>query len=402
MIDHADLVARVGSPAYVYDLEAIRAAHGELAGALPAPSRLLYSLKANPHPMVVAELRRLGCGAEVSSAGEIAAALDAGHNGSELVLSGPGKRHDDLAHAVAAGVGLVSLDSVPEPTRLPGPAGDRDVRGLLRVQLRGTSGASLRMAGSGSAFGIHPTHVPAAAAAAAASRRTLVSGLHYFLGSNIVDAEALTATFVAAIQSAHALARSGVPLEVLDLGGGFAAPYGRAGEPPALDEVAPAVEAELDRLLPGWREGSPEILFESGRRLVARAGTLICTVVDVKRNGEDVVVVTDSGIHHLGGMHGLGRSLARIQPVGPGATRARLAGCLCTPLDLWNAGAEVPESIGPGDLLVVPNVGAYGLTASLVGFLSHPAPVEVVVDGDRLVSATRLTLRREAVASAGD
>jgi diaminopimelate decarboxylase len=70
-----------------------------------------------------------------------------------------------------------------------------------------------------------------------------------------------------------------------------------------------------------------------------------------------------------------------------------LAGPLCTPADLLGTGVELP-GLRIGDVLPIPNVGAYGLTASLLGFLSHPAPVEVVVDGAETVSVTRLRLHR--------
>jgi diaminopimelate decarboxylase len=53
----------------------------------------------------------------------------------------------------------------------------------------------------------------------------------------------------------------------------------------------------------------------------------------------------------------------------------------------------------PGDLLTVPNVGAYGLSASLLAFLGHPAPTEAVVDGDRLVHLSRLTVHRTPLAA---
>jgi diaminopimelate decarboxylase len=53
-----------------------------------------------------------------------------------------------------------------------------------------------------------------------------------------------------------------------------------------------------------------------------------------------------------------------------------------------------------GDHVVIPNVGAYGLTASLIAFLGRPAPAEVVIDGEQVVSASRLELVRTASTSA--
>ena len=182
---------------------------------------------------------------------------------------------------------------------------------------------------------------------------------------------------------------------VVDLGGGFGAPSARLGDRPNLKEVGPAVELCLDEHFPGWREGTPRIVFESGRFLVGCAGTLVCSVLDVK-NRDSRVVVLDSGINHYGGMSGLGRVLpveVEVLTQSPNAfERTCLVGPLCSSLDVLNRSATL-AGVVPGDLVAVPNVGAYGLTASLVAFLSHGAPVEVVVhEDDGRVEASRLVL----------
>jgi diaminopimelate decarboxylase len=73
-----------------------------------------------------------------------------------------------------------------------------------------------------------------------------------------------------------------------------------------------------------------------------------------------------------------------------------VTGPLCTPLDTWARAAALPPLV-PGQLVAVPNVGAYGLYASLVAFLAHPMPVEVTVAGGRITGVTRLELTRHTV-----
>ena len=157
----------------------------------------------------------------------------------------------------------------------------------------------------------------------------------------------------------------------------------------------------LDERLPGWRRAAPQVAFESGRYLVAASGTLVGRVVDVKESKGEVFVVLDTGINHLGGMAGL-RRIPRILPdVAPAEGDAEpresvLTGPLCTPLDVFGRGSELP-SLEPGELVTIPNVGAYGLTASLVAFLGFDPPVEVCLDGEEVVSASRLALGRAPV-----
>jgi diaminopimelate decarboxylase len=69
-----------------------------------------------------------------------------------------------------------------------------------------------------------------------------------------------------------------------------------------------------------------------------------------------------------------------------------LTGPLCTPLDVHNRRAILSRP-RVGDVLAVPNTGAYGLTASLLGFLGRDIAAEAVVDGDTLVGVRRLELR---------
>jgi diaminopimelate decarboxylase len=405
------LADEFGTPLYVYDLAAVRRSHRELRAALPRPSALHYSVKANPHPDVAAELCRLGCGAEVSSLGEVSTALRCGFRAGDVVFTGPGKTVPHVRAAVAQGVRRFSAESPVDLETLGalGLVARVDLRCLLRINPdTAVSGMGLSMTGTSSQFGVDASAILARPEAFRSRRGVRVAGLHIYMGTNIESEETLLRQF----QSAAALVGEisgalGEPLSEVNLGGGFGAPYGRSAGPQReggrLGTLGSRLAPVLDRDLPGWRTGRPAVTFESGRYLTAHCGTLVCRVVDVKISKSRTYVVLDTGVNHLGGMAGL-RRLPRIvpevlSPHGDGRTftDATVVGPLCTPLDVWASGVTVP-AVAPGDLVAVPNVGAYGLTASLVGFLGHPCPVEVVVDTDRdepFVGATRLTLVRE-------
>ena len=123
---------------------------------------------------------------------------------------------------------------------------------------------------------------------------------------------------------------------------------------------------------------------------MASSGVLVSRVLDIKSDAGPPVVVLDAGIHVLGGMSGLGRVLRpQTSFLGPSPKTAKaVVGPLCSPLDRLANETEIPSSVG--DLVTVPNVGAYGLTASLVAFLSHPPPVEVVHRGTQIIAVQRL------------
>ncbi|MFE5856018.1 phosphopantetheine-binding protein [Streptomyces sp. NPDC056500] len=407
------LVEQYGSPLYIYDLARLRSALEDLRTALPQPSRIYYSLKANPHPGLVAELRRGGARAEVTSRGELAAALEAGHPAAELMYSGPGKVPAELDEAIAAGMRTFSTESFGDLERIGAAAAAHGVVAdcVLRINAAGAPGqGGLRMTGGPSQFGFDLDGL-ARERARLLAEGTRIVGMHFFPLTNARDEEGLHAELANSVRTAARLRDElGIPLQLLDLGGGFAAPYATPGERPVYRGLRTSLTAVLDEHLPGWRDGDPVIAFESGRYLVGDSGRLVTTVTDVKHSKGSDYAVLDSGINHLGGLSGLGRLLPlSAQPLTPvsedradeGPTTVTLAGPLCTPADILARVAELP-GVRPGDRLVFPHVGAYGLSASLLGFLGHPAPAEVLVDGGKAVSATRLALQRHTVAPLAD
>lgn len=396
---------QVETPAYVYDLGEARRAHALLRAVLPQPSRLFYSLKANAHPAIVEALSLLGCSAEICSTGELAAAVAAGVPPDRILYTGPGKRDAELAEAVEAGVGWFSVDSpagLDQAARIASAAGVT-VRCLLRVNDTSPApGQSLTMTGVASQFGADTDWILARPDEFAARPGVKLAGLHLYMGSNITDEDALVVQFATAISTARRITDAlGLDLQLLNLGGGFGAPYARSGPLPSFDGLADRVAKLLGGEFPGWADGAPSVAFESGRYLSGSCGSLLTRVLDVKTSHGQAVVVLESGINHLGGMSGL----RRLPPLVPDVYavahdvgdrtlhKALITGPLCTPLDTWARSAELPE-VRIGDVVQVRNVGAYGLTASLLGFLGHPAPQEVVVDGGRIASVSRLALVR--------
>lgn len=400
------LVERYGSPLYVYDLTDVTDAVADLREALPPSAGVYYSLKANTNPWVLSELRRAGCRAEVSSQGELTAALAARFDAAHCLYTGPGKTHDEILTALRAGVRTFSAESLGDLRRLAAAARECKLTPecLLRVNTAGTAGASgLRMAGA-SQFGFDADR-PEEWAAAVEVPDVVLAGLHFFPVGDVREKQVLLAEFrhslatAARLRDEHAL-----PIRLLDLGGGFSAPYAVPGGRPDYRELRAELAAAVTEHFP---EDEIELFFEAGRYLVGTCGRLVATVTDVKDIRGTRYVVLDSGINHLGGMSGLRRvrpmaarpmlEAAMDRPV----ERVTLAGPLCTPADVLAHDVMLPAPRA-GDVVVVPNTGAYGLTASLVGFLGRPLPVEVAVRAHEVVGVARQELVRVPVTTGRD
>jgi diaminopimelate decarboxylase len=399
------LSAKFGTPLYAYDLDEVERRAQTLCAVLPTESVLVYSLKANPLPAIGAVLRACGCRGEISSAGELQAAIEAGFAPGHLLYSGPGKTREDLQRACAAGVRYFSCESWNDLARLTSAVRTCGTyaKVLLRLNPSTPPSAQLAMAGVQSHFGFTEDElVTRAAELRSLTSNIEMSGIHIYYGTQIHGVKALMSTMTNAIDAAERLAdKLDLPCQILDIGGGFPWPYATQGAWTEVDDLQPALS-----VLSSQRKGtrSAQLWFESGRYLSASSGTLLATVLDVKTSQDgSKYVVLDAGINHLGGMSGLGRILRPMISIEPIRTidvadveTVDIVGPLCSPLDCLARSINVPR-LAPGDVVCVPNVGAYGLTASLVGFLSRVPPLEIVYRGWHYVHAYRLRMDHEQI-----
>ena len=118
------LAERFGTPLYVYDLDVVDGQVAALRAVLPPVVELAYAVKANPALAVVAHLGRLGLGADVASGGELETVRRAGIASDRVVMTGPGKRDDELARRWPPGSGRSPWShpaSWPDSSRSPRP-----------------------------------------------------------------------------------------------------------------------------------------------------------------------------------------------------------------------------------------------------------------------------------------
>ncbi|HEU4621966.1 MAG TPA: pyridoxal-dependent decarboxylase, exosortase A system-associated [Burkholderiaceae bacterium] len=381
------LAQRVGrTPFYAFDRTLLRARVDELRAALPKAIHLHYAMKANPMPALVAYMATMVDGIDVASGKELLVALDAHADPREISFAGPGKSEAELAQAVGSGI-LVNVESFRE-LRLLETISQR--MGLpARVAIRVNpdfelKSSGMKMGGGPKQFGIDAERVPEALAEV--GRRGLAfEGFHIYSGSQNLKHASICDAQTKSYELARRLAEHAPgPVKVLNLGGGFGIPY-FPGEQPL--ELAPVGE-HLHGIVEQARHDMPTaaLTIELGRYLVGEAGVYVCRVLDRKISRGEVFLVTDGGLHHqLAASGNFGQVIRKNYPVaighrltgGPRET-ASAVGPLCTPLDLLADRMDLARA-DEGDLVVVFQSGAYGLSASPIHFLSHPVPVEVLV-----------------------
>lgn len=379
-------LAQQGTPLFVYSRDMIAARVASLREALPERVRVHYAIKANSFGPLLVMMCELVDGLDIASGGELAMARAAGADPARISFAGPGKRDEELAAAIIAGVTL-NLESEGEARRALAIAErtGRTPRLAIRVNPDfDLKGSGMKMGGGARPFGVDAERVPALAReiiAAGCEWR----GLHIFAGSQALDAEAVIAAQAATLELAARLAREiGVPLPALNLGGGFGIPYFAGDTPLDIAGVGDALAARCEQLPEELAEA--ELAIELGRWLVGEAGVYLTRIVDRKDSRGETFLVTDGGLHHqLAASGNFGTVVRRNYPLAI-ATRfeqapdevATVVGCLCTPLDRLAERAHLPRA-DVGELVAVFCAGAYGASASPAQFLGHGPAAELLV-----------------------
>lgn len=381
------LAEKVGrTPFYAYDQRVIAERVALLRQHLPREVELHYAVKANPMPALVQRMAGLVDGLDVASAGELRVALASGIPARAISFAGPGKRPEELEEALAAGI-LLNVESATEVKRIAAIARTRGCAARVAVRVNPDfelKASGMKMSGGPKPFGVDAEQVPALLGEIGALGLAF-EGFHVFTGAQNLKAGAICEAQRKSFELAVALAaHAPAPVRMLNIGGGFGIPY-FPGEQPL--ELAP-IGATLAALAAEARERLPGVALaiELGRYLVGEAGVYVCRVLDRKVSRGQVFLVTDGGLHHhLAASGNFGQVIRKNYPVVignrvRGARReiASVVGPLCTPLDLLADRMELAEA-HEGDLVVVFQSGAYGLTASPTAFLSHPPPQEVLV-----------------------
>jgi diaminopimelate decarboxylase/aspartate kinase len=358
-------LATQGTPRYVYDSAAVQAAIAELR-SLKHVDRLLYAMKANPHPGLLQLMHAAGLGFETVSPGELAAVstLFPGLKPSDILFTPNFAPRQEYADALAQGVQL-TLDNLHPLREWPEIFRGRDL--FLRIDTGTGAGhhKHVRTAGQLSKFGI-PIAELQEARRLAAHIDARITGLHVHVGSGILDASVWRENALQLAGLSHMFPEA----RVLDLGGGL-------GVPERADQPGLAL-ADLDAGLAAVKRAHPHLALwlEPGRYLVARAGVLLTRATQLKGKGGLRYLGLDAGMNSLirPALYGAHHGIVNLTRLGePIAARYTVVGPICESGDVLGRDRPLPETL-EGDVLLVTDTGAYGHAMASRYNLREPAP----------------------------
>lgn len=348
--DEADALAeQFGSPLLIVSRSALLRNYNAFRSALPG-MELYYAAKANPSEAILRPLAEVGSSVDVCSFGEMQAALNAGFSPDNMIHTHPCKTVDNLTKCYDAGMRWFVYDNANEIPKMARYAPDANL--LLRLAMSSASSMINLSAKFGAA---EADAVPLMLEARDAG--LAVKGMSFHVGSQCREPEDFGRAFIQARRIWNRAAEAGIELEVLDIGGGFPAPY-RNDAVLTLDRYCQALSQSLDET---FGDLPIRLISEPGRGMCADTTSLITRVIGKSvRNGMTWYII-DDGLY--GSFSGQVYDHVEFPLIARGMDERPLLPCVvagptCDSSDVVTRDQMLPD-LEIGELLLVPTMGAY-------------------------------------------
>lgn len=393
-VDAIELANHFGTPLYVVDEQRVRENYRRFYRALTSrwsKAKVFYALKANSNLAICKILQSEGSGAEVSSGNELQNALRVGFSGEQIIFNGNHKTEKELELAITNDV-LINVDSFQElkiVDKIAARLGKKARIGFrVNPDVRAPTHPYIATGLRESKFGFEVASGQALEAYLTAKnmKNVEIIGIHCHIGSQILEiapfGEEAKKVMELVVQIKEKL---GLDIELIDLGGGLGIPYKPDDRPVSPDQLASSVVPIIQRVVKEKGLKLPTIAFEPGRYIIADASVLLVKVGYTKqRSGLPDWVAVDAGMNALirpalyGAYHHIEVANKMLEK---NDKLINVAGPLCESGDFLGKERLLP-STEPGDILVVFDVGAYGLAMSSQ-HTAQPRPAMVLVNSGR-------------------
>ena len=373
-----DLVARYGSPLYVYSRTEIEQNWLAFDQAFGKHDHLVcYAVKANSNLAVLNVLAKLGAGFDIVSVGELERVLAAGGDPAKCVFSGVAKTADEIKRALTVGVYCFNVESEAELERIEQVASELDCQAPISIRVNPNVDAKthpyISTGLKENKFGIDIDLAPAIYQKAQASKHLDIKGIDCHIGSQLTEVSPFLDALDKVLDLVTKLQDLGIGISHLDLGGGIGICY--------EDETTIDIQQYVEQLLA--KVGDLKIILEPGRAIVGNAGALVTKVEFLKQNSHKSFAIIDGAMNDLlrPAFYDAYHQVWPLMQKDSGITAHwDLVGPICETGDFLAKDREL--TLEPGDCLALMSAGAYGFTMSS-NYNSRPRAAEVLVSGDK-------------------
>lgn len=376
------IAEEVGTPVYVYSRGDIERAYKAFDSALDGvPHEVCYAVKACSTLGVLGVLVQLGAGADIVSIGELYRWLKAGGDAADVVFSGVGKTQLEMAEALKAGIGCFNVESGEELTVLDRVAQDNGKRAKISLRVNPDVDPQthpyISTGLKQNKFGVSMEEARTLFRDAAKAKGLQVAGVDFHIGSQLIKTTPFVDAIARLVDLVQQLAKDGIKLEHVDIGGGLGIDYGKGDTVPSPAEYGKAVRTALAPLT----DLGIKVLTEPGRVIVGQAGALVTRVLYRKRNEAKHFTIVDAAMNDLmrPTLYSSYHPMKPVKNPDRAAILTDVVGPICETGDFLARDRELPE-LEQGELLCIGAAGAYG-SAMASNYNTRPRAPEVLVTG---------------------
>ena len=352
----------IETPFYYYDTELLRETLRAINHEVEKHKGFVvhYAVKANANPKVLNIIREAGFGVDCVSGGEIEASLKAGFPASKIVFAGVGKSDWEINIGLDSNIFCFNVESIPELEVINGLAAEKGKVARVAFRLNPNVGAhthaNITTGLAENKFGIAMRDMVSIIEHAQQLENVAVVGLHFHIGSQILDMGDFEALCNRVNDLQDELDRHHIRLEHINVGGGLGVDYQHPNRVPLPD-----FKAYFDTYAKKLKLRSGQTLhFELGRAVVAQCGSLITRTLYVKEGAFKKFAIVDAGFTDLirPALYQAYHKIENITSEEP-VEAYDVVGPICESTDVFAKQTDL-NGVRRGDLLAIRSAGAYG------------------------------------------
>jgi diaminopimelate decarboxylase len=374
----SDIAKEYGTSTYVYSKQQIVSNFENYEKAMAFRDGLIcFACKTNSSGAILKILVNLGAGVDTTSGGEIYRCLKAGFDPSKIVYAGVGKTAEEIEYALKRKIFMLNVESFEELDAIDKIAGKLKIKANIAFRINpyvNPDTHSYIVTGKkGTKFGIPYEDAVKAYLTAKKKKNISVVGIHFHIGSQILEVEPFVVAAKRIKKIVDAVERHGMRISYIDCGGGLGIKYEKGEKVPSPKRLMSEIFSVFDK--------DKKFIVEPGRSIIGDAGHLLAKVLYRKMSGGKSFLITDAGMNDLirPTLYDAYHEIVPVKKTNAKKVRSDVVGPICESGDFMGKDRMLPI-VEQGEYLLVTCAGAYGAAMSSE-YNSRPSLAEVLVDG---------------------
>jgi len=373
------LTKKYKTPFYCYSLSQLKNNFYAFNNAFRATKPLIcFSVKSNSNIALLKELKKMGSGADVVSAGELLKAKKAGINSKKIVFSGVGKTAEEIELAIKKDVLLINIESISEANLINQISKKMKKKTSIGIRINpditGKTNTKISTGGKNDKFGLNNKDCINFCKKINNFKNLKLIGISVHIGSQITSVKPFQRVLSVLDQIIN---KTKINFRFIDLGGGMGISYSNKEKKLNLIQYAKLVSKFL-------KNKKAKIIFEPGRCIIGNTSILISKIIYIKKSNNKTFVILDAGMNDLM-RPALYNAYHKIIPLKKNNKRfignIEFVGPICESSDTF-LNQKNFSGIKEGDYVAITDVGAYGTSLSS-NYNTRPTVSEIMVNGSK-------------------